>query len=76
MLPRAQARERKRKGAEPRRPAAQTSGSARGLERRRRRLTSTPRPTPRTPVRQVMSPKMRLGGGVWMGVGPSACKAP
>ena len=61
MLPRAQARARKRKGAEPRRPAAQTSGSARGLVRRRRRLISTPRPTPRTPVRQVMSPKMRLG---------------
>lgn len=60
MLPRAQARDRKRKGAEPRRPAAHTSGSARGLKRRRRRLISTPRPTPRTPVRQVMSPKMRL----------------
>lgn len=60
MLPRAQARARKRKGAEPRRPAAQTSGSARGLKRRRRWLISTPRPTPRTPVRQVMSPKMRL----------------
>ena len=63
MLPRAQARDRKRKGAEPRRPVAQTSGSARGLERRKRRLISTPRPTPRTPVRQVMSPKMRLGEG-------------
>lgn len=65
MLPRAQARDRKRKGAEPRRPAAQTSGSARGLERRRRRLISTPRPTPRTPVRQVMSPKRRLGTRQW-----------
>lgn len=67
MLPLAQATDRKRKGAEPRRPAAQTSGSARGLAWRRRRLISTPRPTPSTPVTQVMSPKMRLGaeGGTW-----------
>lgn len=48
---------------------AQTSGSARGLERRRRRLISTPRPTPRTPVRQVMSPKMRLEVAVRTGTG-------
>lgn len=74
MLPRAQARARKRKGAEPRSPAAHTRGSARGLERRRRLLTSTPRPTPRTPVRQVMSPKMRLGDKTsWRLADPSQC---
>lgn len=53
---------RYRKGADSSRPAAHTSGSARPVRERSRRLTCTPLATPSTPVTQVMTPKVRLEG--------------
>lgn len=51
---------RYRKGADNRRPAAHTRGSALGVFVLSARLTCTPLATPRTPVTQVMAPKIRL----------------
>lgn len=51
---------RYRKGAERSSPAAQTSGSARGVLVLSFRLSCTPLATPSTPVTQVMAPKIRL----------------